>query len=119
MKTFNNIEIIVSEDNEVSYNYKGILFTKKYFEEQFLPKSKKFIVIYTDLGNTCDGFARVLGVFNTRNEAKTAMDKDIKVWCQSNNINREEGACVDYEGKVVIGDEGRFGCQWQILEVEM
>lgn len=65
MKTLTDVEVIVSKDNTVSYNYKGTLWTKEQFEEQFLPKSKKFMVIYTNLGDTCDGFTRVSGVFNT------------------------------------------------------
>ena len=85
MKTLNDVQIIISEDNEVSYNYKGILFTKEQFEEQFLPKSKKFVLIYTDYGDTCDGLARVSGVFNTFREAQIEMDRDVeqyKVDCQ-------------------------------------
>lgn len=119
MKTLTDVEIIISEDNKVSYNYKGILWTKEQFEEQFLPKSNKFVVIYTDFGNTCDGSARISGVFNTMDEAQADMDNDIKVWCQENNLSRDEDACTDHPDKVVIGDEWRFGCQWQILEVEM
>lgn len=119
MKTLNDVQIIITGDNEVSYNYKGVLFTKEQFEEKFFPKSKKFVVIYTDFGDTCDGSARISGVFNTMEEAQADMDNDIKTWCQENNLYRGEDARVDCPDKVVIGDEWRFGCQWQILEVEM
>lgn len=119
MKTLTDVQIIISDDNRVSYNYQGTLFTKEQFEEQFLPKPKKFMVIYIDYGDTCDGFARVLGIFNTRDEAKADMDKDIETWCQENDMDRDEDVRVDYPDRVVMGDECRFGCQWQILEVDI
>ncbi len=114
MKTLNDVQIIITEDNEVSYNYKGILFTKEQFEEQFLPKSKKFVLIYTDYGDTCDGLARVSGVFDTFREAQIEMDRDVeqyKVDCQY----PEEASDDNY---VVLGDT-YGGCQWQILEMEI
>lgn len=114
MKTLNDIQIIISEDNEVSYNYKGILFTKEQFEVQFLPKSKKFVLIYTDYGDTCDGLARVSSVFNTFREAQIEMDRDVeqyKVDCQY----PEEASDDNY---FVLGDTFG-GCQWQILEMEV
>ena len=119
MKTLTDVQIIISEDNKVSYNYNGILWTKEQFEEQFLPKSKKFVVIYTDFGDTCDGFARISGIFNSIDEARADMDKDIKFWCQDNDMDREEDVQVDYPDRVLMGDECEFGCQWQILEVDM
>lgn len=114
MKTLNDVQIIITEDNEVSYNYKGILFTKEQFEEQFLPKSKKFVLIYTDYGDTCDGLARVSGVFNTFREAQIEMDRDVnqyRVDCQY----PEEASDDNY---IVLGDT-YGGCQWQILEMEI
>lgn len=114
MKTLNDVQIIISEDNEVSYNYKGILFTKEQFEEQFLPKSKKFVLIYTDYGDTCDGLARVSGVFNTFREAQIEMDRDVNQYrldCQY----PEEASDDNY---IVLGDT-YGGCQWQILEMEI
>lgn len=114
MKTLNDVQIIISEDNEVSYNYKGILFTKEQFEEQFLPKSKRFVLIYTDYGDTCDGLARVSGVFNTFREAQIEMDRDVeqyKVDCQY----PEEASDDNY---IILGDT-YGGCQWQILEMEV
>lgn len=114
MKTLNDVQIIITEDNEVSYNYKGILFTKEQFEEQFLPKSKKFVLIYTDYGDTCDGLARVSGVFNTFREAQIEMNRDVeqyKVDCQY----PEEASDDNY---IVLGDT-YGGCQWQILEMEI
>lgn len=114
MKTLNDVQVIISEDNEVSYNYKGILFTKEQFEEQFLPKSKKFVLIYTDYGDTCDGLARVSGVFNTFREAQIEMDRDVNQYrldCQY----PEEASDDNY---IVLGDT-YGGCQWQILEMEV
>lgn len=113
MRTLNDVQIIISVDDGVSYNYKGILFTKEQFEEQFLPKSKKFVLIYTDYGDTCDGLARVSGVFSTFREAQIEMDRDVeqyKVDCPY----IEEASDDNY---FVLGDTFG-GCQWQILEVE-
>ena len=73
----------------------------------------KYVVIYTDYGDTCDGLARVSGVFNTFSEAQEAMNKDVeqyKTTCQY----PEEASDDNY---VVLGDI-YGGCQWQILEIK-
>ena len=75
----------------------------------------KYVVIYTDFGDSCDGFARVLKVCNTKDDAKKEMDEDIQIWCKENPrrpLTIDKGECVLY------GDE-QHGCQWQILEVEV
>lgn len=74
----------------------------------------KYVVIYTDYGDTCDGLARVSGVFDTFREAQEDMNKDVeqyKVDCQY----PEEASDDNY---VVLGDTFG-GCQWQILELEV
>lgn len=115
IKTLNDVEIIISEDNEVSYNYKGVLYTKEQFEERFLPKSKKFVLIYTDYGDTCDGLARVSGVYDTFREAQIEMNKDVEHFKEINSQYPEEASDDNY---VVLGDTFD-GCQWQILEMEV
>ena len=114
MKTLTDVQIIISEDNTVSYNYNGTLWTKEQFEEQFLPKSKKFIVIYTDFGDTCDGFARVSGTYKTLDEAKKDMLKDIEWYRRDNDLPYT----VEQDDRILLGDEFN-GCQWQILEIEV
>ncbi len=75
--------------------------------------TKHYLVIYTDHGDSCDGLARVLGVYETEEKAKQEMDYDVEFYRRRNHypmIVRQDSA--------MVGDE-EHGCQWQILEVEM
>jgi len=76
--------------------------------------TNKYIVIYTDFGDTCDGFARVLGTHNTKEDAMKDMNEDIAIWKKENKrpLTINKGDCILY------GDE-QNGCQWQVLEVEV
>lgn len=76
--------------------------------------SKKYIVIYTDFGDSCDGFARVSGVFDTKEDAKKDVERDIFTYDRNGEYERT----VDKGDVVLLGDECG-GCQWQILEVEV
>lgn len=80
---------------------------------------KFYVLIYTDFGDSCDGFARVFKTYPTKEEAQKEMQSDIKYWCKQNNMDRNEDVRVDYPDCVMMGDECRFGCQWQILEIEV
>lgn len=76
---------------------------------------KLYVVIYTDFGDSCDGFARVFGTYNTKEEAMKEMNADIKDWRKTNKncpltINKGEN--------ILYGDECN-GCQWQVLELEV
>lgn len=74
----------------------------------------KYVVIYTDFGDTCDGFARVSGTYKTLDEAKKEMLKDVEFYRRDNGLpyTVDKGDCI------LLGDE-HYGCQWQILEIEM
>lgn len=76
--------------------------------------TKKYVVIYTDFGDTCDGFARVSGVFDTKNDAKQDIERDIFTYDKEGRYERT----IDADDRVLLGDECN-GCQWQILEVEV
>ena len=76
--------------------------------------TKHYIVIYTDLGDGCDGFASILGTYKTKEEAKVEMDKDIESYNQGNDLP----VTIDKDDAIVVGDEEQ-GCQWQILEVDI
>lgn len=39
MKTLNDVQIIITGDNKVSYNYNGTLYTKEEFEDTYFPKT--------------------------------------------------------------------------------
>ena len=75
---------------------------------------KIYVVIYTDFGDTCDGFARVLGTYKTKEEAKKEIERDIFTYDKNGEYERT----IDYDDRVLLGDE-EDGCQWQILEVEV
>lgn len=75
--------------------------------------TKHYLVIYTDHGDSCDGLARVLGVYETEEKAKHEMDSDVKYYQRTNH----HPMSTEYRA-VMVGDQ-LHGCQWQILEVEM
>jgi len=77
--------------------------------------TNKYVVIYTDFGDTCDGFARVLMTCDTKEAAIKEMNEDIQIWKEQNKkrpLTIDKGDCILY------GDE-QNGCQWQILEVKV
>ena len=76
--------------------------------------SKYYTLIYTDFGDSCDGYARVLGTYRIKGKAKLEMKSDIKFYRRVNHypeVNEERGG-------IMVGDQ-EHGCQWQILEVEV
>lgn len=74
---------------------------------------KVYTLIYTDFGDTCDGFARVSGTFKTKEEAKKEIERDIFTYDKEGKYERT----IDQDDRVLLGDEYN-GCQWQILEIE-
>ena len=76
--------------------------------------TKRYTLIYTDFGDSCDLWATVYGTYETEKEAKQAMEKDIKLYKKSNDCD----VTMDRDDVVMLGDE-EHGCQWQILEVEV
>ena len=74
---------------------------------------KTYVVIYTDFGDSCDGFAEVFGTYKTKKEAMKAMKDDVKDYNKDNDYE----VTVEYDDRVLLGDECD-GCQWQILEIE-
>lgn len=77
----------------------------------------KYVLIYTDFGDTCDGLARVNGVYDTLEKAQKAMDNDVNNYMSENNLEDEALTESDYT-HTLVGDELN-GCQWQILELEI
>jgi hypothetical protein len=78
---------------------------------------KKYQVIYTDLGDSCDGRARTLGTFETYESARAEMEKDVAQYIESdkeNGIHSEITA--DFCDLILVGDDER-GCQWQIMDL--
>lgn len=78
---------------------------------------KKHIIIATDMGNTCDGQARVIGTYQTKDDAIKSMNADIANYLDTNK--REEDELErDSDMFAIIGDEDD-GCKWQILEIDI
>ena len=77
----------------------------------------KYVVIYTDHGCTCNGIARILGTYNTKEEAQASMTKDVNQYLKDNadyNLDVDE-----VSHRIVINNVGDDACTWQILEVEV
>lgn len=73
----------------------------------------KHVLIYTDYGDTCDCKARVFGVYDTFEEAKSQMKDDVQGYLTDNphlEITEEYTTCI------LVGDMDN-GCQWQILTI--
>lgn len=77
----------------------------------------KYVLIYTDFGDTCDGLARVSGVYNTQKEAYEEMRADVECYLQKQHNNPDmEEVTEENDIYVLVGDD-QDGCQWQILEI--
>lgn len=74
----------------------------------------KYVVIYTDFGETCDGLARVSGVFDTLKAAQEDMEADVQTYLPHCLLEVTE----ESDKHVLVGTEYN-GCQWQILELEV
>lgn len=74
----------------------------------------KYILIYTDFGDTCDGLARVSGIFDTREQAAEKMKKDVAWYLDENKtLDITDQQIPSW---ILVGDN-QNGCQWQILEL--
>ena len=78
----------------------------------------KYVVIYTDFGDTCDGLARVSGVFNSQDEAYKEMRADVELYLQENHNNPDIKVTEESDDYILVGDD-QDGCQWQILKLEV
>lgn len=74
----------------------------------------KYVVIYTDYGDTCDGLARQLITTCELEAAEKEMTADIKQYLEDHENMKviKEGPGFAY-----ISDGYENGCQWQILEI--
>lgn len=85
--------------------------------------NKKYNVIFIDYGDECNGKAKSLGLYKTFDSAYSAMQKDIQDYKDSipeDDDDNSEGLKVIHKDNdsIKIGNE-YYGCQWQILEVEV
>ena len=75
----------------------------------------EYILIYTDFGDTCDGLAKIEGVYNSQVEAYDAMRADVELYLKSNHNNPDMEVTEEGNDYILAGDD-RDGRQWQILE---
>ena len=69
-----------------------------------------------DTDGNCDGKARVLGAFNTYEEAKNYVNEDIKEWIDQ---RADEGCECDFDKMAAWYDyDSSQRCEWNIEEVD-
>ena len=76
---------------------------------------KMFIVTAVDISETVDGKARVLAVCNTRDEAKNFVKHDMEDFI---NDAAEMNPVADFEKMSARTEDGMYGCEWNIEEVD-
>lgn len=75
----------------------------------------KFVVIYRDCGDTCDGLCRVLETTKTFQNAQAEMTRDVKDYLIENPNTRLD---VDEQThRIVVDANGEDACVWQILSL--
>ena len=82
-------------------------------------RKTKYVVTYVEYGDSVDGRARCLGVFDTREKAIKELKLDMKTYA---NSDPEAEVFMDYDGWAVWADEKskwQSGCAWNISEIEM
>ena len=77
---------------------------------------KNFVVTAIDVGDTCDGHARILGVFDTHEEAEAYVKEDMKD--VFNNMGRDDDSIFDeVKHEVWLDGSKTKGCIWDILDL--
>ena len=75
----------------------------------------KFVVIYRDCGDTCDGLCRVLERTKTYQDAQAEMTRDVNSYLLENPNTRLD---VDEEShRIAVNANGEDACVWQILSL--
>lgn len=77
----------------------------------------KYILIYTNFGNICDGLARIRCMRNTYAEVYDKMKADVEEYVKANYGKLNTEITKENDTYILIGNE-QDGCQWQILEVD-
>jgi len=82
-----------------------------------MPKrGKNFAVTAIDIGETCDGHARLIGVFDTHEEAEAFVLEDMKDTL--NSMGSDEQTIIDENKHEIWADKHHSnGCIWDILDL--
>lgn len=76
--------------------------------------TKIWIATYVDRGDTCDGKARVLDIYKSKEEAEAAVRNDIEKWADD---RAGERLIVDFDKMTAYClYDADVGCEWNIEE---
>lgn len=76
----------------------------------------KYIVTAIDVGETCDGHARLLGSFDDREEAEAFVKEDMTDVLATMGV--DDNTIIKWDAhEIWVDDECNRGCVWDILEV--
>lgn len=78
---------------------------------------KKFVAMYAEVGEFVKSNPRILGVFDTKEDAESEIKKDMYVWVDSMNPDGDCESEVD-EGRMVANVGDNY-CYWNVEEVQM
>ena len=78
---------------------------------------KKFVAMYVDVGDGSNNRPRVLGIYDSKDDAVRAVIDDMYVWVDGMYHNDEYESEVDEDR--MIANIGENYCYWNIEEVQM
>lgn len=80
---------------------------------------KKFVTMYAEVGEFIKSNPRILGVYDTKEDAVRAIIDDMHVWVKGMEPNDE----YEYESEVdegrMIANVGDNYCYWNVEEIQM
>lgn len=77
----------------------------------------KYIVVYTDHGETCDGKAQLLGEYVDYKTAKEAVYKDIYNWMRIHERDCEGEFDASFQKMCTWCEDSDCGCDWTIINL--
>ena len=78
--------------------------------------TKIYVVTAVDVGDSCDGHARVLGAFKSKDDAKNYVRNDMEDRCDQ---LANTGIRVDFDQMEIVNEDEDTVCCWSIAEVEV
>lgn len=78
---------------------------------------KKYAVIYTDFGDSCDFLARMLGKYDTKEQAAKEMKQDAEFYLENEKENGRSTHITEEDNNFIFVGSEEYGCKWQIIEL--
>ena len=79
--------------------------------------NKIYVAIVVDVGDSCDGHARVLGAFKNKDDAKSCVRNDMEDMCDR---LANTGIRADFDKMEIVNwSDNDLVCCWSINEVEV